>query len=375
MKRLPAILALENGRVFHGNAIGAIGAMSAGELVFNTAMMGYQEILTDPSYYGQTITFTYPHIGNYGVNEEDYESSKIQASGIVVSELSRTYSNRRATASLGEWLEKNGIGGIEGIDTRALVRILRSEGAMRSVISHDTSTSADELVEHARSLPSMEGLNLTPFVATTTTYQSPSDSNGKGADGNAGKPYRVVAVDFGMKRNIVRRLNHYGCDVTVVPGTTSAQEILSHNPEGVFLSNGPGDPAAVTTGIATVKELLGQRPMFGICLGHQILSLAVGASTYKLRFGHRGANHPVKNLRTGAIEITSQNHGFAVETSTLPEDVVVTHVNLNDDTCAGIAIPSKNAFAVQYHPEASPGPHDSDYLFAEFVTSMAAQRN
>lgn len=374
MKSQPAVLALENGQVFHGQAIGAIGATSAGELVFNTAMMGYQEILTDPSYYGQTITFTYPHIGNYGVNQDDYESAKIQASGIVVAELSRTYSNRRATTSLGAWLEKNNVGGIEGIDTRALVRILRSQGAMRAIISHDQSASLEELIEQARNIPSMEGANLTPFVSTTTTYQSVMVSDGNGAEGNVQRPYNVVAVDFGMKRNIVRRLNYYGCNVTVVPGTTTAQEILSHNPEGVFLSNGPGDPAAVTAGIATVKELLGQKPLFGICLGHQILSLAVGAKTYKLRFGHRGANHPVKNLRTGAIEITSQNHGFAVETSTLPADAVVTHVNLNDDTCAGIAIPSKNAFAVQYHPEASPGPHDSDYLFKEFVAMMANAR-
>ncbi|MCO6466034.1 MAG: glutamine-hydrolyzing carbamoyl-phosphate synthase small subunit [Bradyrhizobiaceae bacterium] len=370
MAKVPAVLALENGHVVHGTAIGAIGGESAGELVFNTAMMGYQEILTDPSYYGQTITFTYPHIGNYGVSDDDWESGKIQAAGLVVAELSRTFSNRRAVASLGEWLEHNNVAGIEGVDTRALVRMLRTEGAMRCVIVHGTDVADADLVAKALAIPSMEGQNLTPFVSTRESYVSPHTSGGEGARAGAGKNPHVVALDFGSKRNIIRRLNHYGCDVTVVPGTTTSAEVLALNPDGIFLSNGPGDPAAVSTGIATIRELLGVKPMFGICLGHQMMALAVGGKTYKLKFGHRGANHPVKNLRTGSIEITSQNHGFAVDASTLPENVEVTHVNLNDDTCAGIAIPDAQAFAVQYHPEAAPGPHDSDYLFHDFVKAM-----
>ncbi len=361
MERVPAVLALENGRVFHGEAIGAIGAVTEGELVFNTAMAGYQEVLTDPSYYGQIVTFTYPHIGNYGVNEEDVESDRIQASGLVVRELSPTYSNRRATTSLVSWLESSGVGGIQGIDTRSLVRILRTEGAMRCVIGHGTLLHPEALVEQAKSVPSMEGLNLTPYVSTKEPY------SWQVTDG----PH-VVALDFGIKRNILRRLSHYGCRVTIVPGTYSFSDILALEPDGIFLSNGPGDPAAVTTAINTVRELLGQRPMFGICLGHQIMALAVGARTYKLRFGHRGANHPVKNLRTGRVEITSQNHGFAVDASTLPVSAQVTHVNLNDNTCAGIAIPDAMAFAVQYHPEASPGPHDSDYLFRDFAAMLAS---
>jgi carbamoyl-phosphate synthase small subunit len=362
MERIRATLALENGRIFTGSAIGAIGATCEGELVFNTAMMGYQEILTDPSYYGQIITFTYPHIGNYGVNPEDVESDTIQATGLVVHELSTTYSNRRATASLNDWLAEHGVAGIQGIDTRALVRVLRSEGAMRCVIAHGAEADPAALVSRARSIASMEGRNLAPYVSTLEPYTSSADD----AEGSA----HVVAIDFGIKRNIIRRLNRYGCNLTNVPWTTSAADILAMEPDGIFLSNGPGDPAAVQTGIETVQALLGKRPMFGICLGHQIMALAVGARTYKLRFGHRGANHPVKNLRTGAVEITSQNHGFAVDASTLPASAEVTHINLNDDTCAGIALPSMAAFAVQYHPEASPGPHDSDYLFREFVAMM-----
>lgn len=361
-----AVLALENGRIFHGAAVGVIGGKSTGELVFNTAMTGYQEILTDPSYYGQIVTFTYPHIGNYGVNNNDVESAKLMASGLVVSELSKTYSNRRATQSLSSWLEHHGIVGIEGIDTRALVRVLREEGAMRCVIVHGNTGTNEELVEQALQVPSMEGLNLTPFVATTAPYAVTAVSSNEGG----AEPLHVVALDFGIKRNILRLLSRHNCNVTVLPGTATAEEVLAYNPDGIFLSNGPGDPAAVHQGIATISKLLGKRPIFGICLGHQMLSLAVGAKTYKLRFGHRGANHPVKNLRTGAVEITSQNHGFAVDTASLPESVEVTHVNLNDDTCAGIAIPAMQAFAVQYHPEASPGPHDSAYLFGEFVAMM-----
>jgi carbamoyl-phosphate synthase small subunit len=376
MARMKAILALENGFTIEGDAIGAIGAECSGELVFNTAMTGYQEVLTDPSYTGQVVTFTYPHIGNYGINDADVESDRIQASGLVVHELSPVVSNYRSNRSLGSYLEEYGIAGIEGVDTRMIVRILRTEGAMRCVIAHGDALDAQALVEKARSIPSMNGLDLTPLVSTKAPYRW-----SEGADTEwdyreeiaaAGSRKKVVAVDFGVKRNILRRLRHHGCDVTVVPSTATAEEILALEPDGIFLSNGPGDPAAVTYGIETVRALLGKKPIFGICLGHQILSLAVGASTYKLKFGHRGANHPVKNLRSGSIEITSQNHGFAVDPATLPPNVEMTHVNLNDNTCAGIALTDTPAFAVQYHPEASPGPHDSDYLFDQFVGMMSA---
>jgi len=375
MARLPALLALENGLTISGEAIGAIGAECTGELVFNTAMSGYQEILTDPSYCGQVVTFTYPHIGNYGVNDDDVESDKIQAAGLVVHELSRIVSNYRANRPLQEYLESNGIAGIESVDTRRIVRILRSEGAMRCVIAHGENLDAAALVAKAQSIPSMNGLDLTHIVTTKDTYEwsravdsefnyTPTKEN------TTGKQYRIVAMDFGIKRNIMRRLARYGCDVTVVPASASADEILAFNPDGIFLSNGPGDPAAVTHAITTVKNLIGKKPIFGICLGHQILSLAVGATTYKLKFGHRGANHPVMNLRTRKIEITSQNHGFAVNPESLPANAEMTHVNLNDNTCAGIALTDAAAFAVQYHPEASPGPHDSDYLFEDFISSL-----
>ncbi|MEY3386600.1 MAG: hypothetical protein RIR53_1411 [Bacteroidota bacterium] len=370
MPRPTAILALENGVIVEGTAIGAIGAECTGELVFNTSMSGYQEILTDPSYKGQIVTFTYPHIGNYGVNPDDVESEHIQASGLVVHELSPVVSNYRATGSLQSYLESEGIAGIEGVDTRMIVRILRSEGAMRCVIAHGENLDGRELVERARQVPSMNGLDLTPLVTTKAPYHV-SDSGITEWDYRpdvraGGARPRIVALDFGIKRNILRRLVHHGFDVTVLPADTSAEGVLAHDPDGVFLSNGPGDPAAVTSAIECVKGLIGKKPIFGICLGHQILALAVGASTYKLKFGHRGANHPVKNLATGGIEITSQNHGFAVDPASLPPNVAMTHVNLNDQTCAGIALKDAQAFAVQYHPEASPGPHDSDYLFDQF---------
>ena len=375
MHRLPAILALENGITVTGSAIGAIGAEASGELVFNTAMTGYQEVLTDPSYKGQIVTFTYPHIGNYGVNESDVESDRVQASGMVVHELSRVTSNWRASTSLQSYLEASGVAGIDGVDTRRIVRILRSEGAMRCVIAHGEGLDPRELVERARAVPDMNGLDLTPLVTTAAPYHYTSEVVGEWGYAQLGgerKRFRVAAIDFGIKRNILRQLSAYGCDITVLPATATAADVMATEPDGIFLSNGPGDPAAVTQGIATVRELIGQRPMFGICLGHQILALAVGASTYKLTFGHRGANHPVKNLDNGAIEITSQNHGFAVDPSTLPANARVTHVNLNDQTCSGIALTDAPAFAVQYHPEASPGPHDSDYLFRQFVGMMSA---
>lgn len=372
MNKPMATLALENGTTFSGRAIGHIGSETSGELVFNTAMSGYQEVLTDPSYKGQIVTFTYPHIGNYGTNEEDVESSGVQASGLVVHELSRLASNYRSTKSLQDYLDDNGVAGIDGVDTRMIVRILRTEGAMRCVISHDPKADPRELVAKAQQIPSMNGLDLTGLVSTTEPYQWTEASSWSYGDvPPSTRRYNVAAIDYGIKRNILRRLTAYGCDVTVFPSTATAGEILAIQPDGIFLSNGPGDPAAVTHGIDTVRELLGTRPLFGVCLGHQILGLSVGASTYKLKFGHRGANHPVKNLLTGAVEISSQNHGFAVDPATLPPNAEVTHVNLNDDTCAGIRITEKQAFSVQYHPEASPGPHDSDYLFAEFIAMMA----
>lgn len=374
MTELTAILALENGQVFTGSAIGAHGAECEGELVFNTAMTGYQEVLTDPSYKGQVVTFTYPHIGNYGVNTDDVESDGIKAAGMVVHELSPIVSNFRANRSLQTYMEEHGVAGIEGLDTRSIVRVLRSEGAMRCVIAHGDDLDPQELVERARAIPTMNGLDLTPLVTTRVPYVWENSEHNewdyRPEMRKGGTLKHVVAVDFGIKRNILRRLSHHGCKVTVVPATATADEILAYSPDGVFLSNGPGDPSAVMSAIASVKGLLGKKPIFGICLGHQILSLAVGATTFKLKFGHRGANHPVKNLKTGSIEITSQNHGFAVDPTTLPANAEMTHVNLNDNTCAGIALTNVPAFAVQYHPEASPGPHDSDYLFHQFVGMM-----
>lgn len=376
MTRVPALLALENGMIIEGDAIGAIGADCSGELVFNTAMTGYQEILTDPSYCSQVVTFTYPHIGNYGVNDDDVESSRIQVAGIVVHELSRVVSNYRANRPLQAYLEMFGIAGIEGVDTRHIVRTLRQSGAMRCVIAHGENLDGNELVERARQVVPMTGTDLTNRVTASQPYHwdDVSAEEFRYARYKAAHRYNVVAVDFGIKRNILRRLTAYGCDVTVVPADVHSEAILDYNPDGIFLSNGPGDPAAVLKGIKTVKELLGRKPIFGICLGHQIMALAVGASTYKLKFGHRGANHPVMNLKTRKIEITSQNHGFAVDQATLPKNVEMTHVNLNDNTCAGIALTDAPAFAVQYHPEASPGPHDSDYLFRDFVDMMELQK-
>lgn len=379
----PARLVLENGIIMHGSAIGAFAGAAPGELVFNTAMTGYQEILTDPSYSGQIVTFTYPHIGNYGVNEMDVESDRIQAAGIVVYELEQKPSNYRATEALGSWLERHGASGIEGLDTRRLVRILRNEGAMRAVICHDVNVKDDELLAIVLAHPPMSGLDLTGGVTTKELYTWEGDERsaidleegeaafdyGPGRDGQA---FRVAAIDFGIKRNILRRLSRHGCSVTVFPATVSESELRTFDPDGIFLSNGPGDPAAVAHAVTLVRSLLGYRPVFGICLGHQILALAIGASTYKLRFGHRGANHPVRNNNTGRIEVTSQNHGFAVDSLSLPQNATVTHVNLNDNTCAGIRLTDVPAFGVQYHPEASPGPHDSDYLFAEFVNDIKA---
>jgi carbamoyl-phosphate synthase small subunit len=325
-------------------------------------MIGYQEILTDPSYCGQIVTMTYPHIGNYGINPEDVESSKPQVAGFVVREYSKFYSNYRATESLGDYLSRHKIVGIESIDTRKLTKIIRTAGAMNAVIS-TTDLDDSSLVRKAKELPSMSGLDLAKVVTTKTQY-------GFLINGKTLSKYRVVAYDFGIKTNILRKLHERGCDVTVVPASFPAEEILRLNPDGVFLSNGPGDPAAVTYAIENVKKLIGRKPIFGICLGHQILALSAGAKTFKLKFGHRGANHPVKNLLNETVEVTSHNHGFAVDPESLPSEYEVTHIDLNDSVLEGFRHKSLPIFCVQYHPEASPGPHDSDYLFDNFISIM-----
>ena len=357
MQSKSAILLLSDGKKFEGNQLGYLGE-TVGEVCFNTGMTGYQEILTDPSYCSQIVTMTSPHIGNYGITEEDDESSKIQASGFVIKEETITPSNWRSTSSLNEYLNKNKIVGIQNIDTRSLTRHIRDQGAMNGIIS-SVDNDIDGLTNKLKDAPTMNGLDLAKVVSTKKIYKW-SDT---------GK-FRVAAIDYGIKRNILNILSDNNCEVTVFPAKTTAKDILNFDPDGVFLSNGPGDPSAVTYGIEMVKDLLGLKPIFGICLGHQILSLALGGETFKLKFGHRGINHPVKNLETGIVEITSQNHGFAVDPNSLPENVVPTHINLNDNTNEGIESKEFKAFSVQHHPESSPGPHDSRYLFDKFITLM-----
>jgi carbamoyl-phosphate synthase small subunit len=371
MSRQPtAILLLEDGRFFYGYTFGAAGE-TTGELCFNTGLTGYQEILTDPSYCGQIVIMTTPHVGNYGINADDVESARIQVAGFVVKEATEVPSNWRSTGSLGDYLQEQGIVGIQGVDTRALVRHIRERGAMNGIIS-TVDFDRDYLQSKLSKTPSMEGLDLVREVTCRETYPWKSEtapiSNFKFQNRN--NQYRVAALDFGIKWNILRLLRAHGCAVTVFPATTPAETILEADPDGVFLSNGPGDPAAVSYAITTVKKLLGKKPIFGICLGHQILALALGARTFKLKFGHRGLNHPVQHLATGRVEITSQNHGFAVDADSLPDTVEVTHLNLNDHTLEGLRCLEIPAFSVQYHPEASPGPHDSRYLFSEFITLM-----
>ena len=369
-KPAPALLALEDGSIWRGFAFGALGERT-GEVVFNTAMTGYQEVLTDPSYYGQIVVMTAPHIGNTGVNVEDEESQRAWLSGFVVRAASPRVSNWRASASLDEYLRAQGVVGITGLDTRALVRHIREQGAMRAVIS-SADPDPQRLVEQARSAPSMEGLDLVPQVTCAEPYHWAEGNPGEWRAPDAAQelPLHVVAYDFGIKRNILRLLAERGCRVTVVPATTSAADALALNPDGIFLSNGPGDPAAVTYAVQATRELLGQRPLFGICLGHQILGLALGGRTYKLRFGHHGGNQPVRFSDSGATEISSHNHGFAVDADSLPEGVEVTHVNLNDNCVEGLRTRDRRAFSIQYHPESAPGPHDSAYLFDQFVAMM-----
>ncbi|MEM1334890.1 MAG: glutamine-hydrolyzing carbamoyl-phosphate synthase small subunit [Actinomycetota bacterium] len=350
----PGQLVLADGNVFEGELIGSRAPVATGEVVFNTVLSGYQEVLTDPSYAGQIITFTYPHIGNYGVNETDFESIGTFCRGVIVRDLARRHSNFRAQGGLDALLFERGVPGIAGIDTRRLTRIIRAHGAVPGAFG---SASVDELRAAAQAEPGTDGVDLVSTVTTPRPYTVPA------ADG---APDRViVAMDFGMKRNIARNLARLG-RVEVVPAATSAAEIRAMQPDGVFLSNGPGDPTMVGDAAETIRELLGEFPIFGICLGHQLLGLALGATTVKLPFGHHGGNHPVKNLQTGVVEITSQNHNFAVDPDSLPDGVEVTHVNLNDGVCQGMAVPGQRAFSVQHHPEANPGPHDARYLFEHF---------
>ena len=357
-KHQKAILLLEDGREFSGTSFGHIGE-TTGEVCFNTGMSGYQEILTDPSYCKQIVTMTSPHIGNYGINSEDIESTKIQVAGFVIKQETQVPSNWRSELNIGEYLDDQQVVGIQNIDTRALTRHIRDNGSMNGIIS-SVDIDVNSLKSKLSKIPSMEGLDLAKIVTTKKLYKWSKTPN----------PYKVAAIDYGIKLNILRLLDEHGCEVTVFPAKTSSDEILKFNPDGIFLSNGPGDPSAVSYGIEMVKSLLGKKPIFGICLGHQILALALGAKTFKLKFGHRGINHPVRNNETKIIEITSQNHGFAVDLDSLPDNLVSTHVNLNDNTSEGIRCNNIPAFSVQYHPESSPGPHDSQYLFQQFIDMM-----
>jgi carbamoyl-phosphate synthase small subunit len=371
-----ALLMLADGTLLRGEAFGAIGT-AIGEVVFNTGMTGYQEVMTDPSYSGQLVTFTYPELGNTGVNTADQEAPRPHVRGVISRELTPVTSNWRAEDDLEGWLARSGVVGIRGVDTRALVRHLREGGAINGAISSDGTTPV-ELLGQVRAAPSMEGLNLAARVSTAEPY-SWDEPCRAAFDARLRqrpeRPYRVVAIDFGIKRAILDRLVAHGCSITVLPADSSLEAVLSHSPEGVFLSNGPGDPAAVSSGIALVKDLLNQSdlPLFGICMGHQILGLALGGRSFKLPYGHRGLNHPCGS--PGQVEITSQNHGFAIAADSLPTDRVrITHRNLNDHTVAALELLHQPVFGVQYHPEASPGPHDADHHFARFAALMAQRR-
>jgi carbamoyl-phosphate synthase small subunit len=370
-----AALALADGRVFYGQAFGASGEIS-GEVVFNTSMSGYQEILTDPSYRGEIVTMTYPMIGNYGINQEDVESSRPHLAGFIVKEACEIPSNWRSEMSLGAYLKQHNIIGLAGIDTRALVRHIRDKGAQTGIIS-TVDLDADSLVAKAQAAPSIVGMDLVQEVTCKKAYDwnesTWSLEEGYGQVQGPSK-FKVVAYDFGIKRNILRNLVSKGCAVTVVPANTSAEEVLAMQPDGVFLSNGPGDPEPITYAQENIRKLLGKVPLFGICLGHQLLSIALGGSTYKLKFGHRGGNQPVRRGEGHNVEITSQNHGFAVDAESLQDNAVITHINLNDNTVEGLQHKVLPAFSVQYHPEASPGPHDANYLFGEFIKMMEKEK-
>ncbi|MCL6481410.1 MAG: glutamine-hydrolyzing carbamoyl-phosphate synthase small subunit [Firmicutes bacterium] len=371
MHDAPATLALEDGRIFNGRAAGA-RTRRGGEVVFNTSLTGYQEVFTDPSYAGQIVCLTYPHIGNVGTNRDDQEAERPYIEALIVREFTLLASNWRSEQTAQEYLERHNVPVLWDVDTRALVRHLRTVGALRGVLATD-GTPAEQLIAEARALPSMAGLELASRVTCAERYvweQGSVELARTTATAPAGR-FHVVAYDFGIKRNILRLLVDHGCRVTVVPASTAAEDVLALRPDGVFLSNGPGDPEPVTYAVENIRKLLGRVPIFGICLGHQLCGLALGGRTFKLKFGHHGSNHPVKNLRTGKVEITAQNHGFAVDPDSLPSSAVeITHVNLNDQTNEGMRHRSLPLFSVQYHPEASPGPHDARYLFQQFVDLM-----
>jgi carbamoyl-phosphate synthase small subunit len=372
---MKAILALADGRVFYGKALGTSGEI-AGEVVFNTSMTGYQEILTDPSYAGEIVAMTYPQIGNYGINPEDVESGKPHLRGFVVKEACEFPSNWRSTMTLDAYLKENGIVGIQGIDTRALVRHIRDKGAQTGIIS-SLDLDPESLVAKARKAPSIVGQDLVREVTCKQPYhwnEGPWDLTEGYQVSTLAPAYKVVAYDFGIKRNILRNLVNAGCDVTVVPADTPAEEVLAMNPDGVFLSNGPGDPEPIIYAQENIRRILGKKPVFGICLGHQLLSLALGGKTYKLKFGHRGGNQPVRQGEGHDVEITAQNHGFAVDAASMSSDAVMTHINLNDNTVEGLTHRTLPAFSVQYHPEASPGPHDAHYLFDRFIEMMEKEK-
>lgn len=369
-----ALLALEDGTVFEGTAFGA-PVDKAGEVVFNTSLTGYQEIFTDPSYAGQIVVLTNPQIGNYGTNEADNEAGRPYFEGLIVREYSPVASNWRSDSDAGNFLQKYGIPGVTGIDTRALVRKLRMGGVLRGVIS-STTLDPKLLIERAKAVPSMAGQDLATKVSTAKAYGWTEAVTGVSQSeillAAAAPTFKVVAYDFGIKRNILRRLVHSGCELTVVPAGTSAEDVLALKPDGVFLSNGPGDPEPLDYQATQVRKLIGKKPIFGICLGHQVLGLALGGKTFKLKFGHRGGNHPVLNKRTNKVEITAQNHGFCVDPDSLNQnEIELTHINLNDNTLEGFRHKSHPLFCVQYHPEAAPGPHDSQYLFDDFTRMMS----